>query len=496
MDGTAQTRLEEAWQQTFDLLPDLIMILDDQQRVVRVNRALAEKVGRPPQELLGQLCYQLIHAADSPPFFCPHSQMLRDNRQCMAEVAEERLQGVFQVSVIPVHHDDGSLAGSVHVARDIGRQGHSPQAADEALRNRDQFLAMLSHELRNPLGAILNAVQVAQRVSPAQPQLAEILGLIERQARQMGGLLNDLLDVSRYVFQKIEIRCQRVDLVAIAQEAVKVVRPQIDRGKYTFDLDLRDGALIVMGDPVRLQQILVNLLHNAVKYTPPGGCIRLSLGREGSQSVLAVRDTGVGISPDMLEKVFDPFVQADAARNPQEGGFGIGLTLVRMLVDLHGGTVTASSDGLGRGSQFLVRLPLAADSPQPTDGQSPPRPSPPALKVLIVEDDADSREILRLLLELEGHDVRVAGNGAAALDQIDREAVDAAVIDIGLPGMDGYELARRIRARPPHRCPRLLALTGYGQPSDQAAVKEAGFDKHLLKPCDPAELSRTLAEPW
>ena len=243
---------------------------------------------------------------------------------------------------------------------------------------------------------------------------------------------------------------------------------------------------------MRLQQILVNLLHNAVKYTPPGGCIRLSLGREGSQAALAVQDTGMGISQDMLEKVFDPFVQAHAVGNRQEGGFGIGLTLVRMLVDLHGGTVTASSEGLGRGSRFLVRLPLAADSPRPSDGQGPPRPSTPALKVLIVEDDADSREMLQLLLELDGHDVRVAGNVAAALDQIAREAVDAVVIDIGLPGMDGYELARQIRARPHHRCPRLVALTGYGQPSDQAAVKDAGFDKHLLKPCDPAELSRTL----
>ncbi len=492
MDGSTQTRLVEAWQQTFDLLPDLIMILDDQQRVVRVNRALAEKVGRPPQELVGQPCYRLIHGADSPPFFCPHWQMLRDNRPCTAEVAEERLQGVFQVSVIPVHHDDGSPAGSVHVARDISRHSHSPQAADEALRNRDRFLAVLSHELRNPLGAILNAVQVAERIAPAQPQLAEILGLIQRQARQMGGLLNDLLDVSRFVFQKIEIRRQRVDLVAVAQEAVKVVRPQIERGEQTLDLDFRDGDPTVMGDPVRLQQILVNLLHNAVKYTPPGGCIRLSLGREGSQAALAVQDTGMGISQDMLEKVFDPFVQAHAVGNRQEGGFGIGLTLVRMLVDLHGGTVTASSEGLGRGSRFLVRLPLAADSPRPSDGQGPPRPSTPALKVLIVEDDADSREMLQLLLELDGHDVRVAGNVAAALDQIAREAVDAVVIDIGLPGMDGYELARQIRARPHHRCPRLVALTGYGQPSDQAAVKDAGFDKHLLKPCDPAELSRTL----
>ena len=492
MEGSSRNRLEEAWQQTFDLLPDLVMILDDQQRVVRVNRALAEKVGRAPEELVGQPCYQLMHGTDAPPFFCPYPEMRSNNHPCTAEVAEERLHGVFQVSVIPVRHEDGSPAGSVHLARDIGRQGQASEAADEALRNRDQFLAMVSHELRNPLGAILNAVQVAQRCSPVPPQLAEILGLIQRQARQMGGLLNDLLDVSRYVFQKIEIHRQRVDLVAVAQEAVKVVRPQIERGKYGFDLELGDGPLMVMGDPVRLQQILVNLLHNALKYTPPGGCIRLSLGRQEGQAAVAVRDTGVGISPDMLEKVFEAFVQADAARNRREGGFGVGLALVRMLVDLHGGTVAAMSDGVGRGSQFLVRLPLAADCSRPADTQSPPQPSPPALKVLIVEDDADSREMLRLLLELDGHDVRVAGNGNAALDEIDREAVDAAVIDIGLPGMDGYELARQIRARRPHHCPRLVALTGYGQPSDQTAVKEAGFDQHLLKPCDPAELSRML----
>ncbi len=482
------------WASTFDAVPDLILILDTRHRVVRANRAMAERMGCTAEELVGRSCFQVVHDSLAPPLFCPHARMLATGQPHTVEIHDERLGGTFLVSVSPIRGSGDTILGSVHVARDITEQKRAESQAIEAVRQRDRFLAMLSHELRNPLGAILNAACVVKRLQMQAGPLADALAVIDRQAQQMSALLDDLLDVSRVMQGKISLAQEQIDLTATVQDAVAAVRGLMDSRNQELFLELPDPTLYVRGDPTRLQQVQINLLMNAVKFTPAGGQIRLRLCREEDAAVLSVRDDGQGISSDMLERVFDLFVQADTTLHRQQGGLGIGLTLVRMLVEMHGGTVTAASAGPGRGSEFRVRLPLLAAPPKTPVPAVPVAASTVVSKVLIVEDNADVRSMLHLLLELEGHDVQEAADGRQGLETLVREAFDVAVIDIGLPGIDGYELARRVRSSCGPRCPRLVALTGYGRASDRAAVRAAGFDDHLVKPCNPAELLRVLAE--
>jgi two-component system CheB/CheR fusion protein len=428
--------------------------------------------------------------------FCPHSRLLASGEQHAVEMYDERLGGTFLVSVSPIRAPSGTVLGSVHVARDITEQKRAESQAVEAVRQRDQFLAMLSHELRNPLGAILNAACVVKRLPAQQGPFANALAVIERQAQQMSSLLDDLLDVSRVMQGKISLAQEEVDLVDTVREAVAAVRGQLEARNQKLVLELPNQPLYLCGDPTRLQQVQVNLLMNAVKFTPPGGQITLRLWREMDEAVLRVRDDGQGIPGDMLESIFELFVQADTTLHREQGGLGIGLTLVRMLVEMHGGRVTAASAGPGRGSEFLIHLPLQAAAPKrPVPVTEPATPAKVIRRVLIVEDNADVRSMLHTLLELEGHDVQEAADGAQGLETLAREPFDVALIDIGLPGLDGYELARRARSSSGPHCPRLVALTGYGRASDRAAVKAAGFDEHLVKPCDPDDLFRILARP-
>jgi two-component system, chemotaxis family, CheB/CheR fusion protein len=496
MDDSQSPRAEDHWASTFDAVPDLILILDNQHRVVRANKAMAERIGCAPRELVGKPCFEALHNAPAPPLFCPHSRLLASGEEQAVEIDDERLGGTFLVTVSPIRGPRGTLLGSVHVARDISAQKRAECQAVEAVRQRDQFLAMLSHELRNPLGAILNAAGVLEQLPPPGGPFADALAVIGRQARQMSRLLDDLLDVARVMQGKISLARQDVDLVATVHEAVAAVRGQLDARTQALTLELPDQPLCVCGDPARLQQIPVNLLMNAAKFTPPGGHITLRLCREDHEAVLIVRDDGQGIPGDMLESIFELFAQADTTLHREQGGLGIGLTLVRMLAEMHGGRVTAASAGPGQGSEFLVRLPLPATAPhEPVP--SPVTAASPRLvsKVLIVEDNADVRSTLHALLEFEGHDVQEAADGDQGLQILTREPFDVALVDIGLPGMDGYELARRARLSCGQDCPRLVALTGYGRASDRAAVQAAGFDEHLVKPCDPDDLFRVLAKP-
>jgi two-component system CheB/CheR fusion protein len=495
MDELQSTRLSDDWARTFDAVPDLVMILDTQHRVVRANRAMAQRMGCAPEDLIGQSCHQVVHDAHTPPMFCPHARLLAGGDAHAVEVYDERLGGTFLVSVSPIHGPGGAIMGSVHVARDISEQKRAEGLAVEAVRQRDQFLAMLSHELRNPLGAILSAACVVKRMQAQTGPFGDALAVIERQAQQMSALLDDLLDISRVMQGKISLVREEVDLAAVLSEAVAAVRTLADARQLALVVDVPNRPLIVRGDPARLQQIQVNLLMNAVKFTPPGGRIFLRLQLEGQDAVLTVEDNGIGIADGMLESVFDLFVQADTTLHRQLGGLGIGLTLVRMLVEMHGGRVAAHSTGLGQGSRFVVRVPLLAEAALPPDHKAPAEPPTILSRVLVVEDNADVRSMLLTLLALEGHDVQAAADGSQGLATLTRERFDVALIDIGLPGLDGYEVARRARAACGERCPRLVALTGYGRPSDRAAVKAAGFDEHLVKPCDPEDLLRMLATP-
>jgi two-component system, sensor histidine kinase len=363
--------------------------------------------------------------------------------------------------------------------------------AERDSRTKDEFLAMLAHELRNPLGVIRSAVQVLEQVQQGAEPAARAHEVIARQVGHLSHLIEDLLDVERAASGKIRLHRRPLDMAVAVQRAVAnfTVGAALDR-----HIEISTQPMWIHGDADRIEQVLTNIVTNAVKYTPPGGRIAVSLRGDGNDAVLTVEDTGVGIAPELLPFVFDMFVQGDRTLDRAEGGLGIGLTLVHRLIELHGGTVTASSGGAGRGSTFTVRLPqvpkaetTAGDTWSTIEHATPRR-------VLLIEDSRDARMMFRMMLELEGHRVFEAADGVHGLRLLETERPDVAIIDIGLPGIDGYEVARRMRERPNGRAILLLALTGYGFPSDYERSVNAGFNHHLVKPVDPSELVRLLSE--
>jgi signal transduction histidine kinase/CheY-like chemotaxis protein len=375
----------------------------------------------------------------------------------------------------------------------LGRERAARTEAEAASRAKDEFLAMLGHELRNPLAAIASASQVLEEVAGAGADGSQrrLTGIVARQARHLSRMVDDLLDVSRVSSGKIALSRESVDLRDVAERAVAAFR---EAGRITrHELSVSAESAVVYGDPTRLEQIVWNLLDNALKYTPPGGRVSLTVTATPRTASLGVCDTGVGIAPELLPHIFDLFVQARRSIDRAEGGLGLGLTLVRRLVELHGGTVTASSAGPGQGSAFIVRLPTLVESPDQASRPSGTSPSSPR-RVLVVEDNPDAREALALLLESWGHRVEQAGDGLMGLEVARANPPDVALIDVGLPGIDGYTLAREIRATPQCGAVRLIALTGYSRSSDRERGYEAGFDAYLVKPVDPAQLLETLSE--
>ena len=375
-------------------------------------------------------------------------------------------------------------AVAIQNARLFGRQEAARAEAEAANRAKDEFLAMLGHELRNPLGAISNATHLLVMTESRGGDTTRARDIIARQVQHLTRLVDDLLDVSRVVAGKVVLRLQPVELA----ETARRIAALHGGGRHVIAVDAT--PVWASADPTRLEQILTNLMANAVKYTQPGGEIAVTVGREREGAVVRVRDSGAGIRPELLPRVFDLFVQGDRSLERSGGGLGIGLTLVRHLVQLHGGTVEAGSEGPGRGSTFTVRLPVLAVAPTPADAASAPIAGP-ARRVLVVEDNDDARETLRNLLHLFGHEVHEARDGDTGVEEARRLAPDVALIDIGLPGIDGYEVARRIRADVPRA--RLVAVTGYGQPDDLERARAAGFDAHLVKPLDPRQLQEVLA---
>ena len=370
----------------------------------------------------------------------------------------------------------------------------SERALREADRRKDEFLAMLAHELRNPLAPISTASQLLLLSSdPARVRAAgEVIG---RQVRHMTELVDDLLDVSRVTRGLVQLEMETVDLKTVLAAAVEQVRPLIDARRHALRTRLPAAPLWVRGDRTRLTQIVSNLLNNAAKYTPEGGEITLEAMREDAQAVVQVYDTGQGIEPALLPQIFDLFTQAERSPDRAQGGLGIGLALVRSLVALHGGTIRADSAGRGQGATFTVVLP-PADAPAATGGASATVPAlagDGALEVAVVDDNVDAAQTLQILLEAYGHRVRVYHRAGDALDALLERPSDVAFLDIGLPDMTGHALAQRLRARLGPRSGVLAALSGYGQPQDIDASREAGLDCHLVKPIDPATLLRVLA---
>jgi signal transduction histidine kinase/DNA-binding response OmpR family regulator len=368
----------------------------------------------------------------------------------------------------------------------------------EADRRKNEFLSMLAHELRNPLAPIRNAVQILRLRGPAEAEMRAVQDMIDRQVQQLVRLVDDLLDISRITRGKIRLQREPVDLTAVAHRAVETSRPLIDARGHDLTVSLPADPVRVQGDPVRLAQVLGNLLNNAAKYTEDGGQIWLTVEREHGEAVCRVRDTGMGIPPEMLASVFDLFTQVERSLDRSQGGLGIGLTLVKRLVELHAGRVQALSAGPNQGSEFVVRLPALPreegggrrdESDNGIVHPSSLLPPPSAKRVLVVDDNVDGADSLAVLLRLGGHEVRVCHDGPAALALADEFRPDLVLLDIGLPGMDGYEVARRLRELPGLDKVPLVALSGYGQEEDVRRSRQAGFDRHLVKPADPAALA-------
>ncbi|HEV7731469.1 MAG TPA: hybrid sensor histidine kinase/response regulator [Candidatus Binatia bacterium] len=363
------------------------------------------------------------------------------------------------------------------------------QALHESHEHKDRFLATLAHELRNPITPILASVRV-QRAKLAD--LARAGDIIERQARHQAKLINDLLDVSRIARGKIDLHPEVTRLEDAIAHATESVQPVVQARGQHLDVHLGDVSP-VLGDPTRLAEIATNLLNNATKYTSPGGRIEVSLVGEGAEVVLRVRDTGVGITPEMLPRVFDMFAQADTSMDRAAGGLGLGLTLAKRLVEMQGGSITAASDGVGQGALFTVRLPAATPAPAPIDVPASPR-EVTRRRVLLVDDNADIRDVLSEVLSTLGMTVFPAADGDAALRLAVSERPEVCVIDLGLPGMTGYDLARRLRLLD-GAPPRLIALTGYGTDDDRARARAAGFDNHMTKPADLDQLVALIGAP-
>jgi signal transduction histidine kinase/CheY-like chemotaxis protein len=385
------------------------------------------------------------------------------------------------------------LALALEQSRLYAAEQRARADAEAASLAKDQFLAMLAHELRNPLASIRTAVHVIRRTGAANERAAEAQRIVERQVNHLARLLDDLLDVSRITRGRIELNRAPLLLSAVINDAVEAARPLLMARRHELTVVLPPEPVVLEADATRLTQVFGNLLNNAAKFTPAGGRVRLTAEADEDAAVVRVADTGVGIASEMLPRVFDLFTQADRSLSRSEGGLGIGLTLVRSLVELHGGMVTANSEGTGRGTEFVVRLPRAAPAAV-TPAPPPPPPAPLSGRyVLVVEDNPDTRRMLRAALELEGHRVEVASDGPRGLALALERRPDVAVIDIGLPGLDGYEVARRLRQKAGEMAPYLVAVTGYGQPSDRRRALDAGFDVHLVKPVDTAELARVIA---
>jgi signal transduction histidine kinase/DNA-binding response OmpR family regulator len=368
----------------------------------------------------------------------------------------------------------------------------------ESNQRKDEFLAMLAHELRNPLAPILNALHVMRLKDHNRQPVEKARMLAEEQVLHLSRLVDDLLDVSRITGGKIRLRKEVLELATLVARTVENMGPVIEERHHRLELALPPESVYLEADPTRLEQILINLLNNAAKYTEPGGRIWLTAAREGNEVVLRVRDTGIGIAAEMLPKVFDMFTQADRSLERSQGGLGIGLTLVRKLVELHGGTVGAFSAGPGQGSEFVARLPALIGEPTPERPASQEESTPRigrALRILVVDDNRPAAESLAMVLGLWGHQVEVAHDGPAALQAFRDHPQEVVLLDIGLPGMDGYAVARRLREQAGANKMVLIAVTGYGQEEDRRQAQLAGFDLHLVKPVDPTALRELLAQP-
>ena len=486
--------------------PAKVRLLGDMDRLYpRGENAVASQVIRSGETLfIEHVADEKLREAASDP---RHLEMLRGlalNSFICAPIATK--DGVIgAISFATAESGRAYTSLDCHTADELGRRAgvaienaRLVQALTEADRRKDEFLAVLAHELRNPLAPVRNAVEILRAMPSPTPQLQWTQDVIDRQVKQMSRLVDDLLDVSRIARGKITLKQQRVDVSDAIRLALETSRPLIERGGHEFTLRLKPERLVVIGDLARLAQVVANLLNNAARYTPPGGHIWLAAARHGTEVRICVGDNGIGIEPRMRERIFEMFTQGNGhdGHHRSQGGLGIGLTLVKRLVEMHGGRVEVVSEGPGRGSEFHVYLPLAADevaTRAPGSSAAAKQPSGPPRRILVVDDNRDAADSLVMLLSAKGHDVRVAYDGLEAVGSAVAFDPDVVLMDIGLPKLYGYEAAQRIRKARGDGV-LLIAITGWGQEEDRRRAREAGFDYHLTKPVDPEAISQLIDE--
>jgi PAS domain S-box-containing protein len=481
------------------------VVLDDGGRpepeTLRWSNEIYRIFGHPPGsvEPTAERFYGAIHAEDRESMRAVASAGMARADPFEKEYRIVRSDGTVRLLHSWTHFErdaEGRPRRMLGTCQDITERQRAEQALREADRRKDEFLAMLAHELRNPLGPILNAAEVLACTGPEHPDItAKFRTVVARQVQHMKRLLDDLLDVSRVSQGKIQLRPERLELGAVLAQAVEVSQPILGEKRQQLTMRPAAGPLPLEADPTRLVQVFANIINNAAKYTDAGGHVSITVSNAGGQAVVSVRDDGVGMTPELLDKAFDLFVQETRSLDRAQGGLGIGLTLVRTLVKLHGGSVRAFSDGPGRGSEIVVRLPLADRGSAP-EGRAPAagtRGPAGGLRVLVVDDNVDAARALGRLLELLGHEVAVAHDGPAALVTASTVRPELVLLDLGLPGMDGYAVAARLKDAG-HRPTALVALTGYGQAEHHQRSTDAGFDHHLVKPVDFALLGRITAE--
>jgi two-component system CheB/CheR fusion protein len=399
----------------------------------------------------------------------------------------------ISLTLSPVKDRTGKVIGASKIARDITDRKRVEAEREESNRRKDEFIAILAHELRNPLAPVRTAARYLKLVEHTDPHVRRQVDMIERQVAQMSRLIDDLLDVSRISRGALELRRERVTCSEIIEAAVDACSDEIRARGHRLELNLPVAPVELQADRERLVQILCNLIGNAAKYTPAGGKLDLAVSVVPPATLeVSIKDDGIGIPAGKLTKIFDLFARVDDSLEGQ-GGLGIGLTLVRQIAELHGGTIEARSNGAGHGSEFILRLPVVVASAVPTATAPEPGQECSPLRILVADDNEDAAESLMLLLQLAGHDVHVVFDGEAAVAAAARLRPDVALLDIGMPRGNGYEVARRIRSQPWGAEIHLVALTGWGQQADKRHAEEAGFDVHLIKPVSPEALERLLA---
>jgi PAS domain S-box-containing protein len=489
---------------TLSAMTEFGFTLDSDGRLIYVNKALLDLWGLPLEQVVGKNFFEIGY---------PDALAGKLQRQII-EVFESRCEisdetpyitqtgteGHYEYILRPVVGDQGKVNQVAGSGREITARKRAQDALKDADRRKSEFLAILAHELRNPLAPIRNALQILRRSDGKRENAQPIFEMMERQIAQMVRLVDDLLDVSRISRGTIELRLERVELTTIVRQAVETMQPILVNMDHELTITSPAETIHVRADPARLIQILDNLLHNACKFTERGGRIRLTIEPDGDQAVIRVEDNGVGIAAENLEHVFGMFTQIDQSlersSSGQGLGLGLGLTLVKTLVEMHGGSVEARSGGVGRGAEFVVRMKRLAElsvPPKVSVAAQPPESAP--LRILVVDDNADAADSMAFLLELDGHEARIARDGLHAVDAAAHWTPEVVLLDIGLPKLDGYEVARRIRAqRHGVNGVMLIAITGWGQDDDRRRSRDAGFDAHLTKPVDYVDLKKLLVQ--